>query len=177
MKKRRKEDGDEEEREEERRDGEEDEEREGREKEKEDEEMREQEGKKGGEKQCHRPADPIHGPSGSSHPPHHLPRAGGKHQEEEELSTRPKPRVLEEGRDPCPCFLGQHRKHSHRVWPPCPRGAGDSLYLEPVPCSQTTSFLPGGIEAHPGPQYHTARPRDAFCFYSINAAIYTRKKK
>lgn len=64
------------------RDGEEDEDR---------REKGEQERKNRGRK---RPADPIHPLSGTSHPCHHLPLAGGGHKEGEELSTRPKHRVL-----------------------------------------------------------------------------------
>lgn len=129
------------------RDGEEDEDRR--------EKGGEQERKNRGRK---RPADPIHPLSGTSHPCHHLPLAGGGHKEGEELSTRPKHRVLAGrggSRDPYPCFLGQLRKHSHHIWPPCPQGAGESLYLEPVPCSRAPHSCQGESRHIPAPSTTT----------------------
>lgn len=102
-----------------------------------------------------RAADPIHPLPGTSHPSHHLPLAGRVRGSTRGRSSGCWQEEEEKGRDPCPCFLGQHRRHSHHIWLPCPPGVGDSLYLEPVPCSQPPRSCQGESRHIPAPSSTT----------------------
>lgn len=108
-----------------------------------------------------RPADPIHPLSSTSHPSHHLPLAGRRHKEREGLRTRPKHRVLAGGgggggRQRSLSLLSRTAQEAQ---PPHlaarPRGTGDSLYLEPVPCSQPPHSCQGESRHIPAPSTTT----------------------
>lgn len=52
------------------------------------------------------------------------------------------------------------------------------LFRSSSPLPATSFLLVGKQSTHPSSRHHhTGRQSDAFCFYSINAAIYTREKK
>lgn len=79
---------------------------------------------------------------------------------------------------PSPLSRAAQEGQTMRLAAPSPGSRRLPLFRSSSPLP-ATSFLPAGKRGtHPSRRHHhTGRQSDAFCFYSINAAIYTRKKK